>query len=105
MENVKGLEQLREQLLTFETDVLSAIKQELTRIKRAVKIEEFNSNPFRDDIQWYMDTIRLDEDKEPVMDTAFADVNEKTLEQSLCDSEIGHWDIISLLESLTHITR
>ncbi|WP_410220740.1 hypothetical protein [Pedobacter sp.] len=92
----KGINELREQLIGFENDVAEAIAAELKRLGRIVTAEEFTFNPFREDIQPYIDAIRLDNEK-IIVDTSFADTTTKYFCDLMSDNEIDHWGMIALL--------
>lgn len=103
METLKGIEELKDQLSAFEQDITESISAELERIGRPVKMDEFEYVPFNEDVQDYIDAIRLDEDKSPVLDTTFRDMEEKYLSAFISDSEIDHWNMIALLGLLKDI--
>ncbi|MBS1528405.1 MAG: hypothetical protein JST19_22350 [Bacteroidetes bacterium] len=103
MENIKGIEQLRNDLMELEEAAVAAIRAELIRIGRTVSTEGWPHVPFNNEVSAYVDTIRLDEYGRVVCDTSFADTKEKELEQFISDGEIGHWDLIALLEILKNI--
>lgn len=103
MKKIKGIEQLREQLSEFEHDITESITIELKRIGRTVKMDEFEYIPFNEDIRDYIETIRLDEEQSPVLDTSFSDITEKYLSSFFSDGEIEHWCMISLLGMLMDI--
>ncbi|WP_259071296.1 hypothetical protein HDF24_04475 [Mucilaginibacter sp. X4EP1] len=105
METTKGIEELREQLSEFEQDITESISAELERIGRPVKMDEFNYVPFNDEVQDYIEAIRLDEDKSPVLDTSFSDVEKKYFSSFISDNEIDHWNMIGLLEVLKQINQ
>jgi len=105
MGTIKGIEELREQLSEFEQDITESIGLELARIGRPVKMDEFSYVPFNDEVQDYIEAIRLDEDKSPVLDTSFSDVEEKYLSSFISDNEIDHWNMISLLGLLKDIEK
>lgn len=105
MKNIKGIEQLRFDLIQFEQDITESISCELQRIGRTVKVDEFNFIPFREDVQGYIEAIRLDTDKSPVLDTRFNIVREKLLSGFISDNEIDHWDMVSLLGLLMDIDK
>jgi len=100
MNKIKGIEELREQLSAFEQDISESIQQELTRVNRAVSMEEFSFIPFNEDVSGYMDAIRLDSEGQVVLDTSFHDCSEKHLSACIADNEIDHWNMIGLLELL-----
>lgn len=92
----KGINELSTQLIGFENDVREAITSELKRLGRIVTVGEFVFIPFREDIQPYIKTIRLD-NEEIIVDTSFADTTTKYFCNMVSDNEIDHWDMIALL--------
>ena len=91
---------LRAVLSTFETDTIEAIRLELKRLGRTVAIDELEANPFTEEASIFMDAIRIDIDGSVTIDTSYNDVEEKSLLEILHDLEIGHWDMVQLLEML-----
>ncbi len=102
MKNIKGIEELKGQLAEFEQDITASIQQELMRIDRTVAMDEFAFIPFNEEVRDYIDAIRLEND-EAVLDTSFADLDEKYLSAFISDNEIDHWNMIALLELLKGI--
>jgi hypothetical protein len=105
METTKGIKELREQLSEFEQDITESISAELERIGHPVRMDEFEYVPFNEGVQDYVDAIRLDADKSPVLDTSFSDVEEKYLSSFISDGEIDHWNMIGLLRLLKDIEK
>jgi len=103
MTAIKGTGELSDLLTAFETAVTNSITTELRRIGRTVGMDELPHIPFNDEVQPYIEAIRLDRDGEPVLDTSFADTHAKYLSSFISDSEIGHWDLIALLGMLQDI--
>lgn len=105
MSRIKGINELKEQLINFEQDVSESIASELLRIGRTVKFIEFSYNPFNDDVEQYTEAIRLDNNLTAIIDTTFDDVEVKDLSEFISDCEIGHWgllDLLNLLKKLNH---
>jgi len=90
MSAIKGTGELSDMLSDFETEVTASISAELHRIGRAVRMQEMAHIPFNEDVQPYIDVIRLDDTGSPVFDTSFSDTNEKRLSAFISDSEICH---------------
>jgi len=103
MANIKGTGELSDMLADFENEAMNSISAELQRIGRSVRMDEMAHIPFNEDIQSYVEAIRLDALKVPLLDTSFRDTNEKYLSAFIADSEIGHWDLIALLGMLQDI--
>jgi hypothetical protein len=103
MKNYKGTSELSDELAAFEQEVTASISAELQRIGRTVQMDELAHVPFNAEVQPYVDAIRLDAGKNPVLDTSFNDVAEKDLSAFISDSEIGHWDMIALFGMLQDI--
>lgn len=102
MKNIKGIEELKEQLIQFEQDITQSIWKELKRINRTVTMDEFSFIPFNEEVSRYIDAIRLDKDGIVTLDTCFDDMQEKDLPSFISNNEIDHWNMIALLELLTH---
>lgn len=103
MKNYKGTGELSDVLTEFEEDATHSIAAELQRIGRVVQAEELSHIPFNTDIQPYIEAVSLDADGNPVFDTAFSDVDQKTLPAVLSDGEMDSWDLIALLGMLQDI--
>jgi len=103
MENYKGTGELSDELAVFEQEAADSIAAELRRIGRAVNADELSHIPFLIEVQPYIEAIRLDGAGNPVFDTSFSDVDEKTLSAFISDGEIGAWDLIALLGMLQDI--
>lgn len=103
MEKHKRISELKEQLATFEQDVLDSITYELGRIDRTASMNELHYDLFTDAVAGHLIAIRLDEDGEPIFDADFGDIREKHLASIISDCEMGHWDMIGLLELLMDI--
>lgn len=103
MRNIKGIEALKKQLAAFEQDITESIAAELSRIGRTVAMDEFEFIPFTEEVEDYIDTIRLD-GSTVMLDTSFADLHEKPLHGFISDTEIDHWNMIALLGLLQDIT-
>ncbi len=103
MDNIKGIEELKEQLASFEQDITASIQQELKRISRTVTMDEFSFIPFHEDVCDYIHAIRMGDDGAVVLETSFRDINEKQLSGFISDHEISHRNMIALLELLKTI--
>lgn len=91
---------LEAELWGIAEEILYSLNCELQRIGRAVAMKELEFNPFSDEVSTYMDAIRLDENKEVILDTSFADVSEKFLRNCISDLEIDFFGLLDLLELL-----
>ncbi|MEQ7801915.1 hypothetical protein ABDJ41_19120 [Pedobacter sp. ASV1-7] len=100
MKRIKGINVLKAKLLDFTEEILYSLTCELQRIGRTVKFLELKYSPFCDEVIFYMDAIRLDENAEIILDTSFADASEKFLRSCISDLEINFFGLIDLLELL-----
>jgi hypothetical protein len=103
MKTFKGTGELSDELAELENQVTASISAELRRVGRPVQMNELPHIPFNTEVQPYLEAIHLDEDENPVLDTSFSDVGEKTLSAFISDSEIGHWDLIAFLGMLQEV--
>jgi hypothetical protein len=98
--NIRGLNQLKNELEDWQQEVLSAIIMELERIARPVTFTEFFDNPFNTEVSDYVEAIYLDKDTTIMLDTSFSDTKRKALESFMNDSEIDSWGLLGLLDGL-----
>nr|WP_162988867.1 hypothetical protein [Pedobacter schmidteae] len=103
MKRIKGINVLKAGLLDFVEEILYSLSCELQRISRTVGMKELEFNPFSDEVSSYMDAIRLDENKEVILDTSFADVSEKLLRSCISELEIDFFGLLDLLELLKRV--
>ena len=100
MRRIKGINVLRAELLNLADEIMYSLSCELQRISRTVAMTELKFNPFADDVEPYIDAIRLDENTEVILDTSFADASEKFLRSCIADLEIDFFGLLDLLELL-----
>ncbi len=104
MERSKKVKALKEKLLVFERETEGLIEIELTRINRTISISELAYVSFGNEVEGYIEAIKLDAIGNVVIETSFEDVEEKGLASFISDKEMTHWDLLELLEMLTAIT-
>jgi hypothetical protein len=68
-----------------------------------VEIKEFKYSPFVDEVRPYVDAIRLDKEYEIILDTSFADTEEKSLRSCISELEINAFGLLDLLAFLKAI--
>jgi hypothetical protein len=100
MQRIKGVNVLKAGLLAFIKEMMYSLSCELQRIGRKVEIRELKYTPFAEEVCWYMEAIRLDDELEPVIDTSFADISEKSLRSCIFEQEIDLFGLLDLLELL-----
>ncbi|MFA4867966.1 MAG: hypothetical protein WC623_07205 [Pedobacter sp.] len=103
MKRIKGINVLEAELLVFAEEILYSLNCELQRIGRTVTMKELEFSPFSEEVNIYIDAIRLDENAEIVIDTSFADTSEKFLRTCISDLEIDFFSLLDLLELLKRV--
>ena len=103
MRRIKGINVLKAALLDLAEDIIYSLSCELQRISRTVVMNELKFNPFTDEVKPYIDAIQLDENEEIILNTSFADVQEKLLRNCIADLEIDFFGLLDLLELLKRV--
>ena len=95
---------LKEKLREIETEIISAIQNELIRIGRRVDSMDLEHVPFDAELEQYIEGLRLDMHGAIWVDTSFRDVTEKRLIDFLSDGEICLEFLLELLSLLEEIS-
>jgi len=97
MKRIKGINVLKAGLLAFIEEIIYSLNCELQRTGRRVEIKVFKYSPFCNEVSPYIDAIRLNEEDEIILDTSFADIEEKYLRSCISELEIDAFGLLDLL--------
>ncbi|QDW25130.1 hypothetical protein FFJ24_010030 [Pedobacter sp. KBS0701] len=103
MITIKASMLLKEKLRETETEIISAIQKELSRIGRRVDSKELEHVPFDAELEQYIEGLRLDMHGTIWVDTSFEDITEKRLIDFLSDGEVRLEFLLDLLILLEKI--
>ncbi|MBB6271830.1 hypothetical protein HDF26_002287 [Pedobacter cryoconitis] len=100
MRRIKGVELLKQELLSYQTDVIISIGHELQRISRKVQLTELAFVPFPAELRDEVNAIYLDLNGEPSLETNLDEYAEIELLDYFSNRKINHWDLVYMLELL-----
>jgi hypothetical protein len=103
MNRIKGVNVLKAELLVFAEEILYSLSCELSRIGRTISLSELKFSPFSKKVRPYVDYILLDENKNILLQSSFADTSVKPLRSCISGGEIDFFGLLDLLESLKGI--
>lgn len=97
------IKELNQRFMILQDEIDKAIFKNLKRLNRTVTMGELGYIPFREDIQPYVDAIKINEENNVLFETCFSDVKEKRLEAFVMDYEMSVDDLLLLLNYLSDI--
>lgn len=100
MKRIKGVELLKAELLSYQREVIISIGHELQRIGRKVQLTELAFIPFPAELRDEINAIGIDLNGEPSLETNLDEYIEIELIDYFAKRQIGHWDLVYLLELL-----
>jgi hypothetical protein len=103
MKRIKGVELLKQELLSYQTEVIISIGHELERIGRKVQLAEMAYIPLPADLQLEISAVGLNTNGEPSFETNLDEFIEIEVIDYFSKRQVNHWDLVYLLELLKSV--